>query len=115
MSRQTRTVKLSRSYTVFNETFAEVVVREPTLDDLLEFGEPFEGQQSAGGQMVVFENREAVAGYVQRCVDKPAYASLGELSIADARAVRDGVLDFFKRGEASKAASPGTSESAQTT
>lgn len=115
MPRQTRTVKLSRSYTVFDETFADVVVREPTFDDLLEFGEPFEGQQSAGGQMVVFENREAVAGYVQRCVEKPPYASLGELSISDARAVRDGVLDFFKRGEASRAASPEASETGSTT
>jgi hypothetical protein len=106
MSRETRVVKLSKSYTVFDKTFSEVTLREPTFDDLLELGEPFEGQRSAGGQMVVFENKDAVAGYVTRCVESPDFASLGSLSIADARAVRDGVLDFFKRGEVSNGASP---------
>lgn len=104
----TRTIPLSQAYAAHGKSFSTVTLREPTLDDLLELGEPFEGQQSAGGAVVVFENREAVAAYVRRCIAEPGMEILSgaSISLKDARAIREGVLSFFTRGEAAASASP---------
>lgn len=97
-----KTIPLSRQYEAHNETFAEVVIREPRFADLLALGEPYEMQRSPAGGQIVIENTEAVAGYVRRCVLKPSFDRLGELGIADSRAVRDGVLGFFTSGDKPK-------------
>lgn len=117
MSRATLTIPLSQAYAAHGKSFSAVTLREPTLDDLLDLGEPFEGQQSASGNVVVFENRQSVGEYVRRCISEPSLdVVLGAaLSFRDARALREGVLSFFRRGEAPAEASPEASADGPTT
>lgn len=89
-----KVVKLSRRYEAHDNTFDSVTVREPRFEDLLALGEPYEVQRAAGNNVVI-ENTEAVAAYVKRCVVSPGVEQLGVLSLADARLVRDAVIDFF--------------------
>lgn len=90
-------VKLSKRYEAHGTPFDSVTVREPRFADLLELGEPYEFQR-AGGNNVVIENVATVAAYVRRCVQEPGFEMLGELSIDDARKVRNAVLGFFMSG-----------------
>jgi len=89
-------IPLSRQYEAHGEVFKSVTVREPGFEDLLALGEPYE-MQKAAGQNVVIENTATVAAYVKRCVTAPGVEKLGVLGLADARLVREGVLDFFIR------------------
>ncbi len=93
-----KTIKLSRRYEAHGTPFEKVTIREPRFSDLMALGEPYE-MQRASGQPVVIENTATIEGYVRRCVLEPGFEMLGELGIADARAVREAVLDFFTRGE----------------
>ncbi|TJV19689.1 hypothetical protein [Mesorhizobium sp.] len=87
-------VPLSKRYEAHDKTFDSVTVREPRFEDLLALGEPYEVQRAAG-QNVVIENTAAVAAYVRRCVVSPGVEQLGALGLADARLVREAVIDFF--------------------
>lgn len=87
-------------------TFSAVTLREPRFEDLMALGEPFEVQRIKGGLPVVIENTETVAAYVRRCVIKPGVESLGALGIADARLIRNAVLDFFTDGVKAASSSP---------
>lgn len=89
-------IALSKQYEAHGEVFKSVTVREPGFEDLLALGEPYEMQRAAG-QDVVIENTATVSAYVKRCVTAPGIEKLGVLSLADARLVRDGVIDFFTR------------------
>lgn len=103
------TVKLSRQYEAHGKLFSSVTIREPRFEDLLALGEPYEMQRAAG-QNVVIENTGVIADYVRRCVVEPGVENMGELSIRDARAVRDGVLDFFRHGDTPDGTSPTTQD-----
>jgi hypothetical protein len=89
-----KVIPLSRRYEAHGETFESVTVREPRFADLLELGEPYEVQRAAGNNVVI-ENTATVAAYVKRCVTAPGIEKLGTLSLADARLVREAVIDFF--------------------
>ena len=97
-------VPLSRRYEAHGEAFDSVTVREPRFPDLMALGEPYEVQRLPGGGSVVIENVGVVADYVNRCVTSPTVDKLVELGVADARAVREGVLDFFRVGGTQKSA-----------
>lgn len=87
-------VPLSKRYEAHGEVFDSVTVREPRFEDLLALGEPYEIQRAAGNNVVI-ENTATVAAYVRRCVVSPGVEQLGMLGLADARHVRDAVIDFF--------------------
>jgi hypothetical protein len=90
-------IPLSKRYEAHGEPFDSVTVREPRFEDLLALGEPYEVQRAAGNNVVI-ENTATIAAYVKRCIVSPGVEKLGELSLADARAVRQGVIDFFTSG-----------------
>ena len=90
-------VPLSRRYEAHDKIFDSVTLREPRFEDLLALGEPYEMQRAAGNNVVI-ENTATIAAYVKRCVVSPGAEHLGELSLSDARAVRQGVIDFFTSG-----------------
>ncbi|WP_152536048.1 hypothetical protein [Mesorhizobium loti] len=87
-------VPLSKRYEAHDQTFDSVTVREPRFEDLLALGEPYEVQKAAGNNVVI-ENTATVAAYVRRCVVSPDIGQLGVLGLADARLVREAVIDFF--------------------
>ncbi len=109
-------VKLSRSYAGHGPAVAEAVVREPTGGLYFDLGEPFEVQRTTGGEPLVIENREVIRAYVEACVGFPGVDDpvviLHQLSVVDARAVREAVLDFFAVAKGSNASSPSSSATA---
>lgn len=93
-------VSLSKRYEAHGEHFDTVEVRAPRFNDFIDLGEPFEAQRSPAGGTLVIENTEVVASYVRRCIVKPTIDKLGVIDeIADARAIREAVLDFFSSGK----------------
>lgn len=103
-------VTLSRRYVGHAPAGTTVaLVAEPTGRLYLDFGEPYEVQRTAAGERVVIENREAIRGYVEACVsfegEAEAEAILGQLALADIRAVKDAVVDFFGVGGTSAGSS----------
>ena len=107
--RPEKRVKLSRTYAIHDKAVGELTLVEPTWDDYAELGEVFEARRGPEGTVVVLENREAVKGYVERCVRGLDPANLGLLGLPDARALRDTIVDFFQRPESSTAPSTGSS------
>lgn len=111
----TRRLTLSRSYMGFGAV-AEAIVREPTGALYFDHGEPYERQISAAGEPVILENTAAVKAYVEACVsfagESEPMVILRQLCIADARAVKTAVLDFFMDARGSSASSPSSSGTA---
>ena len=109
--RPQKRVKLSRIYAIHDKPVGELVLKEPTFDDYLELGEPVELHQGAGGARVVVVNHEAVRGYIERSVEGIDPANLGLLGLADARALREGILGFFHQPATSTPPPPDSSSS----
>lgn len=109
-------VPLSRRYVGHGAGTTVALVREPTAALFLDFGEPYEAQKTAAGERVVIENLVAVRAYVEACVtfegESEPMSVLGQLGIADARAVKAAVLDFFQEEEGKSALSSTSSSGA---
>ena len=108
-SRPTKTIKLSRTYAIHDKPVTELRLKEPTLDDYAELGEPVEVHTSPDGIRIATENLPALRAYIERCVDGIDPANLGMLGLPDARALRDAVHSFFLPAATSK--KPSTSSS----
>lgn len=87
-------VKLSKMYDVFQKKFDTVEVKEPTGSMLLLHGEPVEWVFTRERNPVVIENKEAIRAYLEACCD-PGVELLCQLNVADFRAVKKALLDFF--------------------
>lgn len=110
MERPMKTIKLSRTYNFFHDRgISEVRLKEPTLDDYVQLGEPVEVQTGPGGERIVVENLPALKAYLERCVDGIEPEHLGMLGLADARALREALHGFFRREASPKP--PGTPSS----
>jgi hypothetical protein len=97
MERPMKTIKLSRVYALHGTALSELRLKEPTLDDYVELGEPVEVQTGPGGERIVVENLPALKAYLERCIDGIDPANLGLLGLADARALREALHGFFRR------------------
>ncbi|SEQ48523.1 hypothetical protein SAMN05216548_10515 [Faunimonas pinastri] len=92
-----------------------VVLREPTVSDVLEFGDPVAVGRTPSGTMIYAENLEAIRGYVERCLVEPKDHLILEMGgIRLARDLKQAVIDFFQSDDEDNAASktsPSTSPS----
>lgn len=97
-------------------TIQNVVLREPSVFEVLEIGDPFTIGFSRDGGQIVAENPEAITTYIRRCVIEPKDTALLEQGGVElARGLKQALLSFFlpgnTEGEGSET-SPTTSPSA---
>lgn len=90
---------LSKPYTSGSETFSTIEFREPAYQDYRQVGPVYDVQRG-----IVLRDREAIYGYVDRLVTKPAVGALAAMNVEDTMALEDHVLDFFVQARKSRAA-----------
>jgi hypothetical protein len=108
-------IELSRRYVGHAPAGTRVaLIAEPTGRLYLDLGEPYETQRTSAGERIVIENREAIRGYIEGLVsfegESDADSVLNQLAVADVRAVKEAVLDFFTAAgtsDGSSTSSPG--------
>ncbi|MCA0275870.1 MAG: hypothetical protein LCH86_07700 [Proteobacteria bacterium] len=110
-----KTVKLTRSYTVHGKSFDCVVLREPKMKDLLALGEPWEAVSGVDGSRVPIEYLDRIEGYIDRLAIEPTADHLTELGLADALAVKAALGDFFIEARRPSTSSTASSSPGDTT
>lgn len=74
----------------------EVVLREPTLAELFQHGEPIEVTRTREGQVVTIEHPEILQIYLRNLVVSPkSTAILNTLPLVDAMRIKDEICGFF--------------------
>ena len=84
--------------------FHEIVLREPTFDEVLAHDDPYTVAVSPGGIPFVVENHEVIRSFVDICLVSPSDPALlqqGGMHLA--RKVRQTVLGFFRPDAAESA------------
>src|SRR5258708_38048210 len=77
-------------------SFKEVVLREPSYDEIVEIGDPYFIAMTRDNVPFQVENAEAIKSYLARCIESPKdVALLGQLKARDVVAVKDKLLAFF--------------------
>lgn len=105
-------IPLSEPIAGHSGPIAKVVLREPTLADVMEIGEPQVIGRTADGTLYAVEHVGSIKAYLERCVQSPDALLLGQLCLADALAVKDALIGFFSTARlASLPASPTSSSS----
>jgi hypothetical protein len=76
--------------------FAQVKLREPTARDFIELGLPQSPVYGPNQTFTMADNDQIIAAYLQRCIREPiADIVFGQITLADAIRLREGLLDFF--------------------
>lgn len=94
------TVPLTKVITAHGKELTELVMREPTADDLMDLGYPFLVIAADGAKdETKVELRPKVTGkYIVRLAAIPP-SSVSQLAIVDLQAVQGVVMGFFGRSE----------------
>jgi hypothetical protein len=93
---KTKAVPLATPLVGHNKHFQSVEIREPTAADFWENGEPTRWAYTKDGIGFRIENDAAIKAYIEACVVEPKDPLLlGQMTLADAIAVKEAVLDFF--------------------
>lgn len=97
MARETKTVILKRPFDDgAGGRVTKVVLQEPTAPDFFALGAPRTWVKSAGG-MALVDDDAAIKAYVERCIVEPdPLIAMRQMSVLDAMAVKDTLLDFFQ-------------------
>lgn len=105
--RETVTIPLAKPLKApNNELVKQVVLREPTFDEYLSFGDPFTIAQSTGGTPFVVENEEIIRKYIALCLVEPENPAILEQGNAKlGRQVKRELLNFFQPDATEAAAS----------
>ena len=92
-------IKLSRQITAHGEAVSDLVLREPTTEDVIELGLPTLIIPGADGQSTGVEIRQAVvARYISRLAAIPM-GSVKALSLKDFSLCTAAVMGFFGEGD----------------
>jgi hypothetical protein len=92
-----------------------VTLREPRGADYYAHGAPFMRVDRPDGSVIMLENREAIRAYLQVCADERSRPVLDSLSLTDAEALKDALLNFFveaRRARTNSTSAPAPSSSA---
>lgn len=99
---KTTVIQLSEIREGFNGKFDRVVVREPTLREVFQFGEPIEVSRTKDGQVVAVEHLDVLKNYLDILIVEPDSAiQVSGLPLTDALRVKDAIVDFFYRARLS--------------
>ena len=80
-----------------NQMFDKIVLREPTFDEYLEFGDPYTIAQAAGGTPFAVENVEVIKNYIKLCLVEPADPQILQQGNANlGREVKERLFSFFQ-------------------
>ena len=105
------TVPLTKPVTAHGSEVSELVLREPTADDVMQIGSPTLLVPGADGDSVSIEIRAKVIGqYVMRLGSIPL-SSVKGLSVADFQRCQGAVMGFFSDGGGETAATSPTPSS----
>lgn len=92
------TIKLSRPVKAHDEELAEITLREPTAEDVMQIGSPQLLVPSADGESAGVEIRAKIIGqYVTRLASIPP-SSVKAMSLADFMQCQQAVMGFFGGG-----------------
>jgi hypothetical protein len=73
----------------------KVILRLPRAGDFFVLGEPIAYARKGDGTTFAVENIEVLSSYIQRLLVEPDALIFESLSLQDALAVKEAVLDFF--------------------
>lgn len=105
---------LSRRYRTPGGDLDKIAFREPNFSDFMDIGEPIAQGWMEGGVLVQNVNFEAIRLYAEKLIQAPWDPTLlGQLSIKDAKKIRDMVLGFFSDAEDRSQSSGTTSSSTE--
>jgi hypothetical protein len=94
----------------------EVVLREPSGRDLIEFGEPYAYARADKGLIVHAENDQAIKNYIERCIVEPDHlVVMSQISLVDMMTIKETVLGFFADARLARSANTSSSSSATST
>jgi hypothetical protein len=93
------TVPLSRPIKGPNgTTFTEVVLREPSYDEIVDIGDPYFIAMTRENVPFQVENAEAIKSYLARCIVSPPNPELlSQLRPCDVIDIKDKLLASFQR------------------
>lgn len=105
-----KTVTLSQGYEAHGRTFRSLTFREPKMVDYEAIGEIAEYQPAPNGGMMIIHHDDRVWQYRDRLLKRgeglPGAEDLGELTLADAIAVKEAISGFFTEARAKPLAAP---------
>ena len=87
------TIKLSKAITVGDTELKELVLREPTVDDVAEIGYPFLMITTDNGTAIQLQPK-VVLKYAAKLAAVPP-SSLKTLALSDLSSLQDAVMGFF--------------------
>ncbi len=110
------TIKLAKPFQHFDTTVAEIEVKEPTGALFTKLGEPRVMVLNATGSGYWVEQPDTIRGYLEQVIKHAGEPALGadiltRLSLEDAKAAKDALLDFFMAAEGRLLARRATSSS----
>ena len=87
----------------------QIVLREPTMDQYFQHGDPWTVALSEKGIPFSIENGEVIATYVKLCLVEPKDPQLLQQGgIALAKKIKNVILDFFRPGASASEGSANT-------
>src|SRR6185437_10017998 len=91
------TIQLTTPIEGHNGPIHSIVMREPTVFECLEIGDPFIVGASPSGNQLVVENYEAIAAYAKRCLVEPNDPGIltNQGGVEMARAIKETIISFF--------------------
>lgn len=108
----TTAIALSRPLATHAGEIRALKLSEPTGEMYLRLGEPIVYGRSPDGSVFAIENEEIIRRYIEACMPPEVDAvMIGQLSLEDAMAVKEEVLDFFRAARARHSAKSSTSSS----
>lgn len=97
------TITLSKPIKAHGEDISEITLREPSVEDTIEVGQPFLIIVGDGDTGIRIQNK-TVAAYIVRLAGVPL-SSVKAMSLADFGAAQAAVLGFFGAGDGEAASS----------
>jgi hypothetical protein len=98
--RETIVIKLAKPLITQAGPISQIILREPTFDEYMSFGDPYTVAAGTGGTPFAVENPEVIRQYMAICLVEPKDpALLSQAGARVAREVKDKILSFFQPAE----------------
>lgn len=104
---ETAEIKLKKPLRAPDGPVHRIVLREPTFNEYLTYGDPYTVAGSRDGTPFMVENADVIAQYMRLCLVEPKDPAILEQGNARlAREVKDKMLGFFRPDDPENEASP---------
>ena len=100
MAREQEVITLKKPLTGHDGPIKQIIIREPSFDEYLMFGDPWTIAGAADGTPFGVENMEVIKQYLAVCLVEPKdIALLSQSGASVAREVKERLLRFFRHDE----------------